>query len=162
MRARAARHSDAVDILTGLAGLAALLAGTAVYTVLRPALLPNTSGTIQIALGVAPTFLHVLAFALLAAAATGSDLGGAARFCATWAVINLLFEVGQHADVAVVLERNLLGLCGWAAPCVASAAYFTRGRFDAGDLCAAIAGGLAAYGALRWLQSGTRTLGATR
>lgn len=122
------------------AGIAAglLLTGAMIYGVARPG---GVHGPLA---GAAPTFLHVIALTLLCSAATSAARGPARAWCAFWAAVNALFEIGQHPQVAPRLAAALESRCGWLSACESTARYFVHGTFDPFDLLAAACGGGAA------------------
>lgn len=142
-------HTAAADIRRFALGAACLFLGAVLYLVVRPA---GASGEW---LGVAPTFLHVVAMILLVAALWPPSRRGALFLCVAWFAINVFFELGQHPALSAVLAQWLGGLCGEWAGCRRGAQFFLRGVFDTGDLLAAGAGALAAW----WLLARTAARG---
>lgn len=96
-----------------------------------------------------PSAAHTLAFSLLTAAALPQRRVLAYGACAAWCAIDLGFEIGQHPQVAAALAGALQEAGGRSAPVMALSNYFVRGRFDAGDLAATVAGALLAALVLR-------------
>jgi len=92
-----------------------------------------------------PSFLHVLAMALLTAAFAPPTRRGALVLCAAWVAINWLFESGQHAGLAKPIYQWLQAQCGEWPACHRSALFFRNGTFDTLDLVAAAAGGVCAW-----------------
>ena len=90
-----------------------------------------------------------MAFGLLTAAAlpTRSTLryGG----CATWGLVNVAFELGQHPAASAWWAESLQG----GGVSARLAAYFVRGTFDPGDIVAAGVGALWRRRCLTSLQS---------
>jgi hypothetical protein len=93
--------------------------------------------------GVLPSFLHVLAFSLIAGGLSGCRKTGYLIICCTWFITNLLFELGQRHPIlasqvipkwfeGVFILENMKN-------------YFLRGTFDFFDLLASSAGAAAAY-----------------
>jgi hypothetical protein len=145
-----------------VAVLLCLLVGVLIYAVARPTpawFLPAAlhrplqfgSGW-QIAVGSAPTFLHVVAFSLLTAIVQSGGHKATALCCVGWTCTNLLFELGQHPVASEVLTRHIptgldrLWLLGQLRP------FFERGHFDPNDLCATVLGGAVAYWLAHQLQ----------
>jgi hypothetical protein len=92
--------------------------------------------------GCLPTFVHVIAFALLTGVALGPGPQRALIASVGWVVVNTLFELGQVDGVARAMSGS--GLIGSWMP-AAALGYFRSGTFAAGDLGAAGMGGLVAY-----------------
>ena len=135
-----------------LAGLA-LLAGTLLYMVARPAgaawLLPAplNFGTL-IDIGAAghglPTLLHAYAFVLLCAAVLRPRRPGLYALGAGWFALETLFELGQHPAVARLIE-SLLPAGAADTPLLGRLLrYFQHGVFDPLDIACAFAGVTAA------------------
>ena len=95
-----------------------------------------------------PSLAHVLGFSLLSAAWLPPPAHPAA--CASWCVIDLGFECGQHASVAPLLAAWLAQWSPGLPGAEALQRYFLRGRFDPLDLLACIAGAGLALMILRW------------
>lgn len=95
-----------------------------------------------------PSFVHPFAFSLLTAAALPAR--GAFRYgaCVAWGVVNLAFELGQHAALQRALAQALTDAFGSSAPVRGLADYFLRGTFDPGDAIAILLGALAAAAVL--------------
>lgn len=137
----------------GAIAAAALLLGLVVYLSDRPSasalLIPRFEafGDRQL-FGVVgqwlPSFLHPLAFSLLTAAALPSQTAPRYGVCMVWGLVNLGFEVGQHAATKGLLASALLEVFGRAPPARWLADYFLNGTFDIGDVIAAVLGALAA------------------
>ena len=83
------------------------------------------------------------AFSLLTCLVVERRRAACAVACAAWALIDTLFEFGQHAALAAPLGRVLQRWSGWPGA-EATASYFLRGRFDPFDVLAAWAGAVAA------------------
>ena len=94
--------------------------------------------------GFLPVTTHVIALSLLTAAALGATSRSATVAPAIWALINVAFEIGQHASVSPLLLRILpqrfddIWLLDQLHP------YFTHGTFDPLDIVSALAGALVA------------------
>ena len=99
-----------------------------------------------------PSLVHPFAFGLLSAALLPPQ--GAARpaACVAWAVVNALFEWGQHPRASAWIARSLQEWDGPPALTQPLASYFQHGSFDPGDLAAAAIGALLAIGVLRLVQ----------
>ena len=92
-----------------------------------------------------PTFSHTFAFILLTTAVIAPRRGSAIVVCAGWLIVDSLFEIAQHDDLAVNIVRRLPN---WFAewPILENvAAYFLTGRFDPLDLVSIFVAGIAAY-----------------
>lgn len=90
--------------------------------------------------GVLPAFAHTFAFSVWTALCLAPTRRAIALSCAGWALLDGLFEAGQHAAVSAVVAPALPDVV---------AGYLRRGTFDVGDLAAGVAGSLVAYGVLR-------------
>jgi hypothetical protein len=147
-----------------LAGVAALALGASVYLLDRNLahvmLWPQPGWAIQAQVfGSAghwlPSLLHPLGFGLLSATLFSRQGGpGPYLVCLGWGVVNIVFEVGQHAAFSARLADWAMSLGGGTAPGKALAAFFLDGHYDAQDIAAAIAGTLLAIGLLRQLNGG--------
>lgn len=155
---RTDRRGPAMLALAFTAG-AALLLGTAVYLLDRPAgsawLIPpawqaGTPGAWFGAIGPwLPSFVHAFAFSLLTAALLPRRPGCAALACVAWGLVNALAEVGQHPAVSAQLAAGLQRAFEGAPLAARVGRYFVQGSFDTADLAAALAGSALAYLALR-------------
>lgn len=143
-------------------GLAALALGGVVYLTDRPVgqaqLLPLLGAARSAPLwdlvgDWLPSFVHALAFSLFSAALLPAARGWQLGACGFWGLVDTAFEVGQHALFAASLADWLRGSGAADWPGAAALAdYLLRGTFDAADLCASLAGALAAAGLLIWRQ----------
>lgn len=145
---------------TGILALTASLAlvlGLLVYMVDRPpgqaammpAVLAFGTGSLFGALGNwLPSFAHPFSFSLFSAALCAPASAPACRACLAWWLVNVAFELGQHAQFreAVVGNLQLILDSGWLTQLVSN--YLQRGTFDVGDLIAATLGSLAAAAVL--------------
>lgn len=140
-----------------IAGLFALALAVVLYAVARadgsaylvPIQLSQILPAIEsgAALGSLPAFLHVFAFTLLTitAARPGSVVACVAIGCG-WFLVNVLFEAGQHPDIAPVID-SVLPASFVAAPLLENVGpYFSHGTFDPLDILAAALGTAAAIG----------------
>ncbi len=148
-----------------LAGLLALAAGMSIYLVARPGNatyvaeflsvfhegLPAASRKIGVFVGSAPSFFHVLAFALLSMAVC-TTRKARTLVCALWVFLNGVCETFQaHAS-----------LLDWMRPAgLATVSALERlstlagsGTFDISDLAATAVGGVAAFVTGELLTSG--------
>ncbi len=133
-------------------GVATLGLGAVYYLSIRPLAIAAGFASsdaqllpiLALALGSIPTFLHVLAFSMLAGA-LGESASDRIRSCTGWVGVNALFEVGQHATVARLLVKTLDRWCGEYFVCARTGQYFLRGTFDSADIAAGALGGLLAY-----------------
>ena len=136
-------------VALALLALAVLALGTLVYAldrgagtaVLWPRALTRQGGAPVFGTvgGSLPSLAHAFAFSLLSALALPWRRAWQAGACAGWAVVDALFEIGQH--------RALSGPLGELLPPLAN--YFRRGTFDALDVAAGFVGAALAYGLLR-------------
>lgn len=139
-----------------LIGVAALVAGTAVYLLDRPAgqlalippdwVLSDGQGSVSGILGgVLPDFLHPFAFAML----TGSLLAPSRlRYgiaCLVWATIDLAFETGQAPTVSKWLAATIGPWKGRIPGVESILSYFGNGTYDPLDVLATIAGAVMAW-----------------
>lgn len=99
--------------------------------------------------GSLPSFVHVFAFSLLTAAALPNRRRPWYSACAAWAVVNALFELGQHESLRGPLVSALHSLWGPSSIVKPVADYFTLGTFDPMDLLAVGLGAVAAAAVLR-------------
>ena len=97
-----------------------------------------------------PSFVHTFSFSLFTATALGPGSVPRHGACASWCLVNVAFEFGQHAQLKAHWADALQG--GWAAtPWVRPLAqYFLRGTFDVADVAAALTGAMAAAAALHF------------
>ncbi len=150
-----------------LIGLAALLVGTLVYLVGRPAeqsfiptaislfaLTPSVFGVLGHSL---PTFTHVFAFILLTAPLLGGAKKTAMIVCLGWLILEAAFEVGQHPPIAQWLSRIIPPWFEHLPILNKTEGYFLYGTFDPLDMLAIGFGALAAYLVIqrtaRWRES---------
>lgn len=158
--------------LLAFAAVLAFLLGTAVYVFDRPAgtayLLPawlNLQGSGVRPFGAfgdlgalgafggvgasLPTLAHAFAFSLLTALVLPRGAGFAALACGGWALLETLFELGQHPSVSPLLARaigerfNGIPVLDHLVP------YFSGGVFDPVDVLFGLLGALAAFAVLR-------------
>lgn len=131
-----------------------LALGASIYLFVRPApvwFVPSSlhnpllaHSSIGAILGSLPVLAHVLALSLLTATALGTHVRAAIVAPTFWALVNVAFEIGQHASVAPLLLRALpqrfeeLWLLDQLRP------YFANGTFDPLDIAGALAGALVA------------------
>jgi hypothetical protein len=136
------------------AGAAVLLLGFALYSLVRPEPIfalpapwhhPNVFPGLARGAGSVPTFLHVLALALLSAGAVGGRRRAWAA-PAFWAAVNVVFELGQHAYMRARFAA-LPELDHWLLERARS--YFVSGTFDVADIVAACVGALTACAVIR-------------
>ncbi len=154
LRANSVNRTKQTQLLIGL-GLTALMGGTAVYLLDRPAeqsvipsalslfaQTPPVFGHLGASL---PSFAHAFAFALLTAALLGGAKRSALTACLAWGLLETVFELGQHPGLATWLVGALPPVGTPNAFVDYTRAYFQHGTFDPGDLLAIAAGALAAY-----------------
>lgn len=99
-----------------------------------------------------PSFVHPFAFSLFTAAALLPATRPAYGACAAWWVVNVGFEIAQHARFSGAMADALHRVFGNAALTDALANYLLRGSFDRADLFAATAGSIAAAAVLTLLH----------
>ncbi|MEP6501802.1 MAG: hypothetical protein ABJD97_00600 [Betaproteobacteria bacterium] len=134
-----------------LPGLLALSLGAAVYLTDRQH--PHASLGFGLIGAWLPAFVHPFAFSLFTAAVLGPSARPRYGACAAWALVNIAFELGQHASLKAPLADALHAHPGPSAPVRWLADYFLRGTFDVGDLLAIVLGALAAACLLHALQA---------
>lgn len=134
--------------------LLCLAVGACVYLFVRPAPVWFVPSALHAPLlahpwitaigGFLPAAAHVLALSLLSAPLLSANARAATLAPASWALINVAFEIGQHASVSPLLLRILpqrfddIWLLDQLHP------YFTHGTFDPLDIGGALAGALVA------------------
>jgi hypothetical protein len=96
-----------------------------------------------------PSFVHVFAFSVLTALLLPRRAHVGDGACVFWLGVNLLFELGQWRPVALWLVMHLQPAPEAGRWRQALAAYFSNGTFDAGDVLAAVLGGVLAALLLR-------------
>lgn len=146
-------------LLAAIATLA-LAAGCLVYLTDR-GLVPTASMSLiaalagSIAFGALglwlPSFVHAFSFSLFSAAALPSCAWPRYGVCLAWGVLNVAFEVGQHASLSTGLAAFVQGHLGAMPLAPTLALYFVHGTFDWGDIAAALLGALVAGAGLRFL-----------
>jgi hypothetical protein len=87
-----------------------------------------------------PAFAHTLGFALLTAGVIAAGKVGAVTSVASWGLINLGFEVGQHPAISPWIVGRLLGEHGASPLLDLARCYFQHGTFDPRDVWAVVAG----------------------
>jgi hypothetical protein len=138
-------------------GLAAILAGTLIYLVLRSPeqiyftrffgihapLFDVQSPLLRIFGQRLPAFFHVLAFALITASFFRNSKRTYFIVCTGWLAVNGLFELGQkYKDFAVRLVPDAFEKIPFLET---TRRFFLFGTFDGFDLAAALSGAVAAY-----------------
>ncbi len=153
--------------LVAFAAVLAFLLGTAVYVFDRPAgtayLLPawlslQDSGVRPFgAFGAfgdsLPTLAHAFAFSLLTALVLPRGVGYAALACGGWALLETLFELGQHPSISPLLARAIGERFSGIPVLDHLVPYFSGGVFDGMDVLFGLLGALAAFGVLRLADS---------
>lgn len=144
-------------MLRAAAGLAALLAGGAVYLTDRnpesvhfvSELLNGFSfyGLNRRFFGTAgywlPDFIHPFAFILLTGAFSGATGRKAAAISLFWFLINIIFELGQKfTETAVLFIPGIFSEISWLG---SLDTYFKNGTFDISDITAITAGSFAGW-----------------
>ena len=133
-------------------GLVWLAAGVAIYATARPAVviafLPHASHPealphwLKVALGPAPTLVHVMAFSLMSAAVVARSARDCWCVCAAWVAVETVFECAQHPSVRLWLSQH--HAAALQLPLLGN--YISHGSFDVADLIAAGVGGAIAAG----------------
>lgn len=133
-------------------GLAALLAGASVYLTQRSGanvyFLPDAWQPVfsPSALGQhLPSFMHVFGFAILTAVVLGPWRGVVGVSCLFWAVINVLFELGQIDAYALRIARLTPAWTGEWPVLENIDGFFLNGTFDPVDIASALLGAMTAY-----------------
>lgn len=101
-----------------------------------------------------PSFVHTFAFSLFTAAVLSQRSVPRYGACIAWFAVNVAFELGQHPLVSVRLAEMLNGGLGGLPLTRPLASYLASGRFDPGDIVAALLGALAAGAMLRLTDRG--------
>lgn len=139
-------------------GLLALGVGVLVYLVDRPAqqvyFISNDISLFQSgwlmfgALGQSlPSFIHVFSFSILTAGIMNCQSSLCSLvICLVWAIINAAFEIGQHADMALMLVNAIPAWLDGLPVLEHSRSFFVYGTFDVFDLLLGVAGASIAYG----------------
>lgn len=160
-RTRGPRATLALALVAALA----LALGTAVYLLDRPAgsawLLPSAWQAVHVAgtaapasnaglaaagtwFGAAglwlPSLAHAFAFSLFTALLLPRRAGPAAAACVGWALVDTLFELGQHPAIAPALAAGLASTFDGAPLALRVGRYFTQGSFDVADIAAGCGG----------------------
>ena len=140
-----------------LIGLSALLLGTLIYLTDRSPdqtyfvykspvkislhdTLPNLFGIIGNSL---PSFVHVFSFILITAGIISSEKKGYIFVCASWFLIDFIFELGQRYNSLVlkIIPDWFSGILFFEN----TKSYFFRGTFDVIDLVAVLIGSITGY-----------------
>lgn len=140
-----------------LIGLSALLLGTLIYLTDRSPdqtyfvykspvkislhdTLPNLFGIIGNSL---PSFVHVFSFILITAGIISSEKKGYIFVCASWFLIDFIFELGQRYNSLVlkIIPDWFSGILFLEN----TKSYFSRGTFDVIDLVAVLIGSITGY-----------------
>jgi hypothetical protein len=149
-----------VNKLQVLLGVAALLAGALVYVVDRAPnetyfvystavnislhnTLPNIFGPIGNSL---PTFIHVLAFALITAGVISCGRRGWLTICLGWFLVDAAFEIGQKYSAWTA--NHIPGSFSGIPILENTKTFFLRGTFDVHDFVAMAIGAITAYAVL--------------
>lgn len=138
-------------------GIAALILGVLVYVLDRPAgqtyFIPGSldmSTGLHSAFGTLgnhlPTFFHTLSFCLITAALLNVRTPGALVICTSWLMVDAAFEIGQHADIAPLLAKQVPEWFNHLPVLENTAGYFLHGNFDPLDLLSIFLGALVAFG----------------
>jgi len=156
----ASNKKEAHQWLRFILGMVALVIGSLVYLVDRPAetsyLIPQSLSLFESSTSLfgaignyLPTFSHVFAFILITAALSPARHSVYLLICGTWLTIDCLFELAQHSAINEFIISGLpafiteLPLMGYAIN------YFQNGRYNTLDMLSIIAGVIAAYFVLR-------------
>ncbi len=134
--------------------MGALLLGTLVYLVDRPPeqgflfhlslypLIPALFGSLGRSL---PTFTHVFAFSLLTVVLLRPSKKVSAVVCLGWFLLDAVFEVGQHPDVAQWITTLIPSWFEYIPILEQTEGYFVYGTFDPVDMLSIALGAMAAY-----------------
>lgn len=154
-----------IDFRQTSIGMACIFLGVLVYVIARPegvlflpevfnlghyfpALLTSLTGSL-------PTFFHVLGLSLLTAAVLAPGKRATVAICISWAAVNGLFELGQHAAIDAWLSARLPEgfQDNWLLE--QTLRYFHHGTFDHADLAAILLAAAIAHTIIRQIcQSG--------
>lgn len=128
------------SLVFGLGGVVYFWDRAAGTTLLLPVTFGHRVGEAMVfgALGGAlPSFAHAFAFSLLTAVLLGHNRRARWLGCGGWWLVDVLFELGQHAALKERLATLLPGVIG---------NYLARGTFDLFDLLAMTLGVITAAG----------------
>ncbi len=155
-----------------LLGLLALVLGSIVYLVDRPAghlilvtegmsLYGRTPITFGALAQVLPAFTHVFALCVLMGALTKSSRPITLAICLGWLAVDGAFEIGQHTVIARAVGNGFANLDSSSAVTRVVLDYLQAGRFDPLDMLAIGLGALAAYATIRTLSTPARAVSST-
>lgn len=100
-----------------------------------------------------PSFLHIYGFILLTAAVIPRRIDYLRIICVFWLVLELLFEIGQQHDIALVIANHLSVWIydgSWLLKVIPN--YFVYGTFDPLDVAFLLLGAMAGYGTIRTIH----------
>lgn len=103
--------------------------------------------------GALPSFLHVIAMALMTYAVTGMGKSHALLAASCWVIVDSLFEIAQHEALS---SRLINWIPDWfdVTPLLDNLRpHLQRGTFDPIDLIAIISGGMVAWYAVKVFES---------
>lgn len=161
-----------MDRRLALLGLIALVLGSIVYMVDRPAgnlifvtermsLYGRTPITFGALAHVLPAFAHVFAFCVLMAALTKGSKRSTLAICLGWLAVDGAFEVGQHTVFARTVGNAIANLDSSRVATRLILDYLQAGRFDPLDIVAICLGALAAYATIRTLSTPAQAVSST-
>ncbi len=87
-----------------------------------------------------PSLVHAFAFSVLTALMLPRRAGPAVAACLGWALVDTLFELGQHPAIAPSLAAGLASTFDGAPLALRVGRYFTQGSFDVADIVAGCCG----------------------
>jgi hypothetical protein len=96
-----------------------------------------------------PSFVHAFAFSVFTAWCLPRRPPFVAAACLSWALVDTLAEIGQHAAVSAKVAAAVEQAFDGAALAGRVGRYFTQGSFDPADVMAGLAGCALAYLFLR-------------
>ncbi|GMQ89840.1 MAG: hypothetical protein BMS9Abin10_0175 [Gammaproteobacteria bacterium] len=150
-----ARNATKTNRAQLLIGLAALLLGTMVYLLDRPAeqafvpnaisLFASTPSVFGVVGRSLPAFAHVFAFSLLTAALLVGAKKTAVTVSLGWFLVDAAFELGQRAPIAQWLSKLIPPWFAYFPILDKTGRYFLHGTFDPWDMFAIALGAFAAY-----------------
>ncbi len=100
-----------------------------------------------------PGFTHELGFTLLCAAWFWEWRSAPVVFATFWGILETLFEVAQHEQVAARIAAHVAADPGAGFLARAFVAYCEAGHYDPLDVVAIVAGGVAAVLLASWTQA---------
>jgi hypothetical protein len=137
-----------IDFCQTSIGVACLFLGVLVYVIARPEgvlFLPEAFNLghyfpafLTSLTGPLPVFFHVLGLSLLTAAVLAPGKRATVAICLSWAAVNGLFELGQHAAIYAWFSARLPAGFQDIWLLEQTLHYFHHGTFDPADIVASL------------------------